>query len=44
MKGSDLLDRTELDWNEPRDVFAARIDGDSSNLVSLQLRWSTWTP
>lgn len=39
MRGSDLLDRTELDWAEPRDVFAARIwDGkriESSNLVSL---------
>lgn len=35
VRGSDLLDRTELDWNEPRDVFAAEIDDERTHLVAL---------
>jgi hypothetical protein len=36
VRGSDLLDRTELDWNEPRDVFTARVgSAPTTHLVSL---------
>lgn len=35
MRGSDLLDRTELDWSEPRDVYRASIHRETTHLVSM---------
>lgn len=35
VRGSDLVDRTELDWAEPRDTYRAAIAGERTHLVSL---------
>lgn len=34
LTGSDLVDRSQLDWDEPRDVYEDRIDGRRVRLAS----------
>lgn len=45
LQGSDLRDRTELDWAEPRDVYTDHIDGRKARMASLypaQLESTLW--
>ena len=35
VRGSDLRDRTELDWAEPRDVYRDEIDGKRVNMAAF---------